>query len=50
MGLSIMIKNLFSPLGKKENLGYAANAQLNRTDSFKHQFVFSNNLNYLQIE
>ncbi len=46
MGLSNYDKNLFSPLGKKENIGYSANAQFNRSDSFKHQFVFSNSLNY----
>jgi len=46
MGMSNYDKNLFSPLGKKENKGYAANLQLVRSDSFRHQFVFKNSINY----
>ena len=46
MAFSNFDKNLFSPLGKKENKGYAANVQLNRTDSFRHNLVFTNALNY----
>lgn len=46
MGMSNYDRNLFSPLGKKENKGYAANLQLTRTDSFKHQFLFKNSVNY----
>jgi hypothetical protein len=46
MALSNYDKNLFSPLGRKENIGYATAVQLNRVDSFKHQLVFSNSMNY----
>ena len=46
MGFSNYDKNLFSPIGKKENKGYAANVQLQRIDSFKHKIVFTNALNY----
>jgi hypothetical protein len=46
MAFSNFDKNLFSSIGNKENKGYAATMQLNRVDSFKHNFVFSNSINY----
>lgn len=46
MAFSNYDKNLFSSIGNKENKGYAANVQLNRVDSFKHNFVFSNSVSY----
>lgn len=46
MAFSNFDRNLFSPLGKKENKGYAANVQLNRIDSFKQNLVFTNAINY----
>ena len=46
MAFSNFDRNLFSSVGNKENKGYAANFQLNRVDSFKHNFVFSNSINY----
>lgn len=46
MAFSNFDKNLFSSIGNKENKGYAASMQINRMDSFKHNFVFSNSINY----
>ena len=46
MGFSNFDRNLFSPLGKKENKGYAANLQVNRMDSFKRNLIFTNAINY----
>lgn len=46
MAFSNFDKNLFSPIGKKENKGYAANVQLNRVDSFHHNLVLTNAVNY----
>ena len=46
MGFSNFDRNLFSPIGKKENKGYAANLQINRTDSFRQHLIFTNSLNY----
>lgn len=46
MGLSNYDKNLFSPIGNSQNKGYAASFQLNRVDSFKHNFILRNAVNY----
>ena len=46
MGFSNFDKNLFSPIGKKENKGFAANVQFNRMDSLKRNLLLSNTLNY----
>ena len=46
MGFSNFDKNLFSTIGNKESKGYAANVQLSRIDSFRHNLVFTNSLDY----
>ena len=46
MAFSNFDRNLFSSIGNKENKGYAASMQINRTDSFKHHLIFSNALSY----
>jgi hypothetical protein len=46
MAFSNFDRNLFSSIGNSDNKGYAANLQLNRVDSFKHNFVFSNAVSY----
>jgi len=46
MGFSNFDRNLFSSVGNKENKGYAANLQISRTDSFRHNLVFTNAVNY----
>lgn len=46
MAFSNNDKNLFSPIGKKENKGWAATLQLNRKDSLKRNLIFLNVLNY----
>ncbi|MDB5226097.1 MAG: hypothetical protein JWN78_290 [Bacteroidota bacterium] len=46
MAFSNYDRNLFSSVGNKENKGYAANLQVSRVDSFKHNLVFTNAVDY----
>lgn len=46
MALSNNDKNLFSSLGRKENIGYAAVMQLNRIDSIKQKLILTNSVDY----
>lgn len=46
MAFSNYDRNLFSPIGNKDNKGYAVNVQLSRMDSLRHKLVFTNTLDY----